>query len=319
MRPGVRLVNVVGRHRYAVGLPAPTGAGPPTNEREQPMSFDPVRYKVTTRQQWEDAADAWHRWGPTLEAWLGQVTERMLDAAGVGPGSQVLDVAAGAGGQSVTAARRAGPAGRVLATDISPTILSYAAKSAATAGLTNLQTLEADGEALQALPAQSFDAVICRVGLIYFPDRQRALAGMRRALRDGGRIAAVVYSTPERNEFFSLPVSIIRTRAELPPPQPGQPGPFSLGAPGVLEQALVEAGFGDVSVQTVPAPLRLPSAAECTRFERESFGALHQMLAGLPAEQHPAVWDDIESALRRFETGTGFAGPCEMLVGAGTR
>jgi len=257
--------------------------------------------------------------GAPLEAWLGQVTERMLDAAGVGPGSQVLDVAAGAGGQSVTAARRAGPAGRVLATDISPTILTYAAKSAATAGLTTLETLEADGEALQALPAQSFDAVICRVGLIYFPDRQRALAGMRRALRDGGRIAAVVYSTPERNEFFSLPVSIIRTRAELPPPQPGQPGPFSLGAPGVLEQALVEAGFGDVSVQTVPAPLRLPSAAECTRFERESFGALHQMLAGLPAEQHPAVWDEIESALRRFETGTGFTGPCEMLVAAGTR
>ena len=223
------------------------------------MSFDPVQYKRTTRRQWEDAAEAWHRWGPTLEQWLGQATERMLDAAGVRPGSRVLDVAAGAGGQSLTAARRAGPAGRVLATDISPTILTYAAKSAAMAGLTNLETLEADGEAPEAPSAQSFDAVISRVGLIYFPDQQRALAGMRRALRDGGRFAAVVYSTPERNEFFSLPVSIIRTRAKLPPPQPGQPGPFSLGGPGVLEQALTDAGFHDVTVETMPAPLRLSS------------------------------------------------------------
>ncbi|MBK7624722.1 MAG: methyltransferase domain-containing protein [Kineosporiaceae bacterium] len=283
------------------------------------MGFDPIQYKVTTRQQWEDAADAWHRWGPVLEQWLGQATETMLDAAGVHLGSRVLDVAAGAGGQSLAAARRVGAAGRVLATDISPTILTHAAKSAAAAGLTTVDTLEADGEALDSVPAESFDAVISRVGLIYFPDQQRALAGMRRALRDGGRLAAVVYSTPERNEFFSLPVSIIRARAELPPPQPGQPGPFSLGAPGAMEKALIDAGFHDVRVETVPAPLRLASAAECARFERESFGALHQMLAGVPAARRPAVWDEIATALQRFETDAGFVGPCEMLVGAGTR
>ena len=70
--------------------------------------FDPKQYKITTRQQWEDAAGAWHRWGPTLEAWLGEATEQMLDAARVGPGSRVLDVAAGAGGQTILAARRVG-------------------------------------------------------------------------------------------------------------------------------------------------------------------------------------------------------------------
>lgn len=283
------------------------------------MSFDPIQYKMTTRQQWDDAAEAWHRWGPVLEAWLGDATERMLEAANVASGGHVLDVAAGAGGQSLTAARRTGPSGRVVATDISPAILTYAAKSAAQAGLTNVETREVDGEALDRLPAASFDAAISRLGLIYFPDRQRALAGMRAALRDGGRIAAIVYSTPDRNEFFSLPVSIIRTRAQLPPPQPGQPGPFSLSDPGALETALSDAGFRDISVETVPAPLRLPSAAECVRFERESFGALHQMLAGVPAEERPAVWDEIETALTRFETGGGFVGPCELLIGAGSR
>ncbi|MDP9388618.1 MAG: class I SAM-dependent methyltransferase, partial [Actinomycetota bacterium] len=159
------------------------------------MSFDPVQYKTTTRQQWEDAAEAWHRWGPTLETWLREATERMLDAAGVTKGTSVLDVAAGAGGQTVAAARRVGPAGRVVATDISPAILTYAAKQAADAGLTNVETVEADGEQLGDLADGGFDAVISRLGLIYLPDQVGALRGIREALRPGGRVSAVVYST----------------------------------------------------------------------------------------------------------------------------
>lgn len=284
------------------------------------MTFDPVLYKTTTRQQWEDAADAWHRWGPTLETWLGPATEAMLDGAGVTSGSRVLDVAAGAGGQTLAAARRVGSRGRVLATDISPTILTYAAKAAAETGITNVDTLEVDGETLDSVAPGSFDAVISRVGLIYFPDQQAALAGMRRALCDGGRISAVVYSTPDRNGFFSLPVSIIRERAQLPAPQPGQPGPFSLGAPGVIEQVLADAGFRDIQVETIPSPLRLPSAADCVQFERESFGALHQMLAGLDDDGgRDAAWAEIAHKLAQFETGDGFVGPCEMLVASGAK
>jgi SAM-dependent methyltransferase len=281
-------------------------------------TFDPVQYKRTTRQQWEDAAEAWHRWGPALEEWLGESTERMLDAASITSGSRVLDVAAGAGGQSLAAARRVGPSGRVLATDISPTILSFAARSAAEAGVSNLDTLAVDGEEL-AVDEGSFDAVISRVGLIYFPDQQRALAAMHRALRPGGRLAAIVYSTPDRNEFFSIPVGIIRRRAQLPPPLPGQPGPFSLGQPGVIEAAFSEAGFQDITVETVPAPVRMPSAADCVRFERDSFGALHQMLAGLSVSEREEAWAEIESELGRFETETGFEGPCEMLVASGAK
>ena len=283
------------------------------------MSFDPIQYKTSTRQQWQDAAAAWHRWGPTLEVWLSEATQTMLDAAGVGAGSRVLDLAAGAGGQSIAAARRVGPNGSVLATDISPAILDYAAAEAKSAGVSTVSTMELDGEQLDQLPDTSFDAVISRVGLIYFPDQQRALTGIRRVLVDGGRLGAIVYSTPDRNEFFSLPVSIIRQRAQLPPPLPGQPGPFSLGAPGVLEKAFTDAGFTDVTVETVPAPLRLPSAAECVRFEQESFGALHQMLAGVPEEDRPGVWTEIEEALTRFETADGFVGPCELLVAGGRR
>ena len=283
------------------------------------MSFDPMQYKTTTRQQWEDAAEAWYRWGPTLETWLGESTERMLDAAGVSEGTSVLDIAAGAGGQTLEAARRVGPNGRVVATDISPTILTYAAKQAAEAGLTNVVTVEADGEQLGELADGTFEAGISRLGLIYLPDQVGALRGIREALRPGGRVSAIVYSTPDRNGFFAGPVSVIRRRAGLPAPGPGMPGPFSLGSPGVLERALESAGFWEVAVEVLDAPLRLSSAAECLRFERESFGALHQMLAGVHEDEREDVWAEVEDVLRRYETPSGFIGPCELLIASGTR
>lgn len=282
-------------------------------------TFDPIKFKTTTRAQWENAAEAWYRWGPFLGEWLGPATERMLDLAGVKTGSRVLDVAAGAGEQTLRAAHRVGPAGHVLATDISPAILEYAAATAREAGLSQVATRELDGEVLDELPAEAFDAVISRVGLIYFPEQQKALAGMKHVLKPGGRIGAIVYSTAESNAFFAIPVSIIRRRAKLPPPLPGQPGPFSLGADGALAATLERAGFRDVTVEKIDAPVRLPSAAECVRFERESFGALHQMMATLSDDERADTWREIESALEKFQGPSGFVGPCEMLAAVGVK
>jgi ubiquinone/menaquinone biosynthesis C-methylase UbiE len=282
-------------------------------------TFDPVQFKTTTRSQWEAAAGAWHRWGPFLAEWLGPATERMLDLAGVTTGSRVLDVAAGAGEQTLRAARRVGPSGHVLATDISPKILEYALRDARAAGLSNIATRELDGEAVDTLPARSFDAVISRVGLIYFPDRQKALSAMKRVLTPDGRFAAIVYSTPEANPFFSIPIAIIRRRAQLPPPLPGQPGPFSLGKDGVLAETLREAGFRDVVVERMPAAVRLASAVECAAFERESFGALHQMMSTMTESDRTDTWREIEAELRQFERGGHFAGPCELLVAGATQ
>jgi SAM-dependent methyltransferase len=280
-------------------------------------AFDPERYKATTRDQWDSAAQAWHNWGPTLQLWLGPATEIMLDMAGVKPGSRVLDVAAGAGDQTLHAAKRVGPSGFVLATDISSKILEFAQQNAFGNGYENVRTRVLDGESLDVEPS-SFDAAISRVGLIYFPDRHKALTGMRKGLKSGGQLGAIVYSTADRNQFFSIPVSIIRRHANLPPAAPGQPGPFSLGGDGVLRDALTRAGFLDVIEQRVPAPLKMKSAAECLRFEKESFGALHTMLAGLDEGGKEAAWREIENELRKFETPSGFEGPCELIVIAGS-
>ena len=282
-------------------------------------TFDAAKYKITTKSQWETAAEAWHRWGPTLRSWLGPATERMLDLASVGPGSRVLDVAAGAGDQTLHVASRVGPGGSVLATDISPSILEFAAAEAKRAGYTHVSTRAMDGEHLE-LEDASFDAVISRVGLIYFPDQQKALREMHRVLVPGGRVAAIVYGTGDQNGFFSVPVGIVRRHATLGAPLPGQPGPFSLGGAGVIEEAFTRAGFGDVKAERVKAPLRMKSADECLRFEKESFGALHQMLSSLDEAGRDAAWTEVASALREFERGAdGFVAPCELVIALGTK
>jgi SAM-dependent methyltransferase len=275
------------------------------------VTFDAETYKATTREQWQETAEAWHRWGPFLEEWLGDATELMLDLARVAPGSRVLDIAAGAGGQTLAAARRAGS---VLATDISERILEYAAGEARRAGLGNVATKTMDGEGLDVDPG-SFDAAISRLGLMYMPDKPGALAEARSALRRGGHYAAIVFAEPDRNPFFSGPLGIVRRRAQLPSPAAGLPGPFSCVN---LAEQLEAAGFTDVDVRRVDAPVRMVSAAECTRLERESFGALHQMLAGLPEAEREEVCQEVEQALQEFQGPAGFVGPCELLVGAGT-
>jgi SAM-dependent methyltransferase len=282
------------------------------------QDFDPVAFKETTRQQWQNAAAAWHHWTPTLQAWLGPVTEVMLDLANIKVGDRVLDLGAGAGEPSLSAAQRVGPSGHVVATDISSNILEFAAQTARERGLTNLETRVMDGEKPD-LPDATFNAVLSRLGLIYFPDREGALRSAHRLLKGGGRVVLAGFSTPDQNRFFSIPISVIRRRARLSPPAPGLPGPFSLGAPGAMDDTLRRAGFADPTAQTVRTPLRLASAAECVRFERESFGALQQMLAGLPDADQNAAWEEIEQELLAFQGDAGFEAGTELIVGAGTK
>jgi len=285
---------------------------------EPQTSFDAAKYKDAQREQWNKDGAAWRRWNPTLDLWYGEVTRQMLDLARIQPGQHILDVATGAGEPAVSAAKRVGPSGYVLATDIAEGIVELALQVARERGLKQIETRAMDGEKLE-LPDTSFDAVLCRLGLMYMPHPVTALREWRRTLRPGGRVAVVVFSTPDRNSWGAMPASIIRRRAQLPPPFPGQPGPFSLSAPGALEGVFRQAGFADPEVRAVPVPLRMASSAEYVRVAREAFGAFNAMMAHLPPQECDSVWNEVEGSMRIFESPSGFEVPGECLVGAATK
>lgn len=281
---------------------------------EQQPSFDAAKYKNAQREQWNKDGAAWRRWNPTLDRWYGEVTQQMLDLARIKPGQRILDIAAGAGEPAVSAAERVGPSGYVLATDISERIVELALQVARERGLKQVETRTMDGENVD-LPDASFDAVLCRLGLMYMPHPVTALREWRRALRPGGRITVAVFSTPDRNDWGALPASIIRRRAQLPPPVPGQPGPFSLGGAGVLEDIFRQAEFANPEVYAVPVPHRAASAAEYVRVAREAFGGFNAMMTHLSPQERESVWNEVEGSMRSFESPGGFEVPGECLVG----
>jgi SAM-dependent methyltransferase len=285
---------------------------------EQQTSFDAAKYKKTQREQWNKDGVAWRRWTPFLERWYGGATREMLALARIQPGQRILDIAAGAGEPAVSAAERVGPGGYVLATDISEGIVELARQVAHERGLKQIETRAMDGEKLD-LPDASFDTVLCRFGLMYMPHPVTALGEWLRVLKPGGRVAVAVFSTPDRNAWGAVPASIFRRRAQLPPPIPGQPGPFSLGGPGVLEGIFHEAGFASPEIHAVPVPHRAASAAEYVQVAREAFGGFNAMMAQLSPEERESAWNEAEDSMRSFESPDGFEAPGECLVVAATK
>jgi SAM-dependent methyltransferase len=239
----------------------------------------------------------------------------MLDLVRVAEGSRVLDVGAGAGDSTVAAARRVGSSGRVLATDVSASMLEIATALARQAGLNNIDTRVVDAQRLDLAP-DSFDAAVSRNCLMLIPDYRRALTSIRRVLKPGGRFAAIVFAAPDRCPYLSLPHAIVFRMGRFTSPAPEEFGEFRLGAPGVLEDAFGTAGFREVSVHAVPTRRRFPSLGEAMQYARGPL-PLRELMARLsPAEQEQA-WAEIEHALAQFVGPQGYDSPCELLIGGG--
>ena len=280
---------------------------------------DAQAFKSAVRAQWERSAQGWNAHTPAIRVWLRQATDAMLDMAGVGPGASVLDVAAGAGDQTLDIAQRVGPTGRVLASDLSPAVLVLAQKNARQAGFDNVQTLVADGEALPVAPA-SFDAVVCRLGLMFFPDPLQGLRSMHSALRSGGGVCTMVFSRPDRNPCLGILMSTALKHAGLPARDPFQPGGLlSLGKPGLINELFRAAGFQNTATTTLDAPFHLPTARHYLDFIRSSASPIQQILSRLEPEAAGAAWVEMEERLGIFTTPEGWVGPNELLLTAAQR
>lgn len=268
---------------------------------------------------WDRAADGWHRHAVLVNIWLDAVTESMFDQAGIQSGHRVLDVAAGAGGQTHDLARRVGPGGHVLATDVSQRAVALARESAQAAGLLQVETLHADAQSLD-LAGAGYDAAVCRLGLMFCAEPQKALAGIAAALRPGGRICAVVFSSAQQNPCIAIMTSTALRHAGLAPPAAPPPGSlFSLGDAGLLARLLNAAGFVDVEVRSVAAPFRLPSAHHYIEFVRSSGSPIMELIGRLSPRAQANAWAEMTLHLKAFDIASGWEGPNELLVCAGRR
>ena len=286
------------------------------------MNASTTDFKAAVRSHWDAAAAGWDQHTPALHAWLRQATEAMAAMAGVQPGAQVLDVAAGAGDQTLALAERVGPSGAVVAVDLSPALVALGEQRARHAGLSQVRWCVGDGEALP-VEAESFDAAVCRLGLMLFPDPLQGLREMHRALRPGGRICAVVFAAPPRNPCITALTATARRHAGLPPLDPRDASPpgslFSLSRPGQLDALFHEAGFRDVATTAMDAVFHMPTVDDYLGFVRSSASPVLQILASLGEAAAQAAWDDIRQQLLAFDTPTGWAGSNELLLTAGRK
>jgi enediyne biosynthesis protein CalE5 len=221
--------------------------------------------KQQQRIDWDAAAAGWKQWWSTFESAAQHVSNRLLELAAVRPGHRVADLATGIGEPAITAARRVGATGIVVAIDQSPGMLAVARERAAALGLGNLEYRVGDIESLEA-DQHSFDAALCRWGLMFVPDLDAAARGIRRALKPGARFATAVWSTPDQVPMISLGGEAVRSLAGLPPRQPGALDPFRLADVSILTRALEGAGFSEVRSETLEVVFEFAAIDEFSRF-----------------------------------------------------
>jgi ubiquinone/menaquinone biosynthesis C-methylase UbiE len=274
--------------------------------------------KAELRKTWENAAPGWARWEHEFSAGLSGATDRLIEMAGVRPGMRVLDLACGAGTQTIQAAARVGANGNVVACDISATMLAHVRQNAAAAGLRNVTTLECPAEELDVM-LPPFDAAISRLGLMLFPSPGSALKAAQRVLKPGARFAALVFTTPDKNPFMSQTMAILLRCAGKSPPKQGQPGIFALGGAGILERLMRENGLAHVQTEHVTASLKLPDASHALEMMREAFGAYRAVVADLGDAEKTMAWNEVYRCLTQFEGADGFATQFDFIIGVGAK
>jgi enediyne biosynthesis protein CalE5 len=260
-------------------------------------SIDPTEFRDGQRTQWNTAADGWRKWNDLIDSHAGPISERLVELAGVEPGSRVIDIACGYGEPSLTAAGAAGAEGAVVATDISPEMLAYGRERAQAAGIDNIEFVESAAIDLD-YPADSFDAALSRWGIIFDPDGEGAAARVRGFLKPGARMAISSWGTPDQVPFLSIPMRTAMTRLDVPPPPPGTPGPLSRPTPEALGGLLEGGGFSDVEVEQADITFEWESPEEFTTFIKEIAPPISGMINPHPPEVQEETWQAITDAVR---------------------
>ena len=267
---------------------------------------------------WSAVAGSWREHADYIDARAAPVTAELLRLSAPQPGERVLELACGPGGVGLEAAALVQPGGDVVLSDVAPEMTAIAAARAAARGLANVSTCELDLEQIEQ-PDGSFDVVLCREGLMFAADSERAAREIGRVLQPGGRAAVAVWAARERNPWLGVVLTAVSAQLGQPVPPPGVPGPFSLDDPGRLAGIMTAAGLTDVAVQEVDVPLRAATFDEWMMRTTALAGPLAKRLESLPGDAALALRARLEEAVRPYETRAGLEFPGVTLIASGRR
>lgn len=291
----------------------------PSSNEEGSMTttIDAAEFRTGQRTQWNTAAAGWKKWSPLIDKGTAAVSERLVELARVAPGGRVLDIATGYGEPALTAAKRVGPDGEVVATDISADMLEFGRERAAAAGLENVRFIESDAASLE-FPEASFDAALSRWGIIFEPEPEATAARIRTFLKRGSRMAIASWGTIERAPMFGLTVGTLMQRLQVPPPPPGTPGPLARPTPEALAALLEGGGFSNVEVEDLDLVFEYDSPEEFVTCMREIAPPITALLAQFPEDVQSEGWAAITEAARERAGGDRpFTLSNQALVAAG--
>src|SRR3954464_4219031 len=269
-----------------------------------PKSIDPREIRETQHKNWDSAAVGWKEWSEFNESAHRHISERLVELADVQPGSRVLDVAAGDGEPALTAARRAGPDGRVVATDISAEMLAFGRERAEAAGLGNVEFMESDASSLD-FPHESFDAAVSRWGIIFEPDAEAAATRIRGFLKPGSRIAISSWGEPDQVPFLSIPMRTTMERFGVSPPPAGTPGPLSRPTPAAIGGLLEGGGFSNVAVEQDEVTYEFDSPEHFTAYVRAIAAPIRAMIEQRAGDAQEEAWNAITKAAAEAGGGPG--------------
>jgi SAM-dependent methyltransferase len=272
-----------------------------------------------TLQEWRETARFWTKHSRTIRTMFAPLTEALIEDAGIGEGQTVLDVAGGAGEPSLTTAQRIGPTGSVTCTDAVAEMVAAAESEAQHRGLTNLTFRQCVADSLP-FDGDTFDAVVSRLGVMFFPDPLAALREMLRVAKPGGSVALAVWHQNELNPFTHIVTDVMSRYVDSPPADPDAPGAFRFAEPGKLAGTLRRAGAIEVRERVLRFQIEAPiSPSEFWAMRSETSDTLREKLARLSGEQVLCVAQEVQEAVLEYFPNNQMSFPAQMIIVTGKK
>ena len=269
--------------------------------------------------QWTESAPYWEKHRAIIREMFAPVTQALIEAAGITSHCAVLDVAMGPGEPALTIAGLVGPEGTVVGTDAVPEMVEAARREGRRRNLSNASFEVAFAESLP-FPANTFDAVVSRFGVMFFPSPLDGVREMLRVLKPGGRIAMAVWCSAESNPFHHVVSQVVERYVESTAPAPGSLEAFRFAVPGALLDIVASAGAAAVSEQLLQFSIRASlSVEDFWALRSEMSEKLRTKLALLSQPQLTDLKREVIEAIRAYSSRDGIRFPAEVLIVRGEK